>query len=1103
MPKRTDIQSVLVIGSGPIVIGQAAEFDYSGTQACRVLKSEGLRVILVNSNPATIMTDPEIADATYVEPITPDFVEKIIAKERPDALLPTLGGQTALNTAISLHASGTLDKYGVELIGANVEAINKGEDRDLFKEVVEAVRAKIGHGESARSVICHSMDDVLAGVDELGGYPVVVRPSFTMGGAGSGFAHDEEELRRIAGQGLTLSPTTEVLLEESILGWKEYELELMRDKNDNVVVVCSIENFDPMGVHTGDSITVAPAMTLTDREYQTLRDIGIAVIREVGVDTGGCNIQFAVNPEDGRVIVIEMNPRVSRSSALASKATGFPIAKIAARLAVGYTLDEIPNDITEKTPASFEPTLDYVVVKVPRFAFEKFPAADATLTTTMKSVGEAMAIGRNFPEALNKALRSLEKKGSQFDFLTEPGEKAALLEKSKVPTDGRINTVMAAIRAGATPGEVFDATKIDPWFVDQLFLVKEIADEIAAAEKLHPEILADAKRYGFSDAQIAAIRGLREDVVREVRHALGVRPVYKTVDTCAAEFAAKTPYFYSSYDEETEVAPREKPAVIILGSGPNRIGQGIEFDYSCVHASFALSDAGYETVMVNCNPETVSTDYDTSDRLYFEPLTLEDVLEIVHAETQAGPVAGVIVQLGGQTPLGLAQALKDNGVPIVGTSPEAIDLAEERGAFGRVLTEAGLPAPKYGTAFSFDEAKRIAAEIGYPVMVRPSYVLGGRGMEIVYDEPSLGEYLTRHAGLIDRHPVLIDRFLDDAIEIDVDALYDGQELYLGGVMEHIEEAGIHSGDSACALPPITLGGYDIKRLRTSTEAIAKGVGVRGLINIQFAMAGDILYVLEANPRASRTVPFTSKATAVPLAKAAARISLGATIAELRAEGMLPKTGDGGTLPLDAPISVKEAVMPWSRFRDIHGRGVDTILGPEMRSTGEVMGIDSVFGTAYAKSQSGAYGALPTKGRAFVSVANRDKRSMIFPARELVAHGFELLATSGTAEVLRRNGINATVVRKQSEGEGPDGEKTIVQLIHDGQVDLIVNTPYGTGGRLDGYDIRTASVARGVPCLTTVQALAAAVQGIEAMSRGDVGVRSLQEHAEHLTAAREE
>ncbi|GAA1127849.1 MULTISPECIES: carbamoyl-phosphate synthase large subunit [Streptomyces violaceusniger group] len=1103
MPKRTDIQSVLVIGSGPIVIGQAAEFDYSGTQACRVLKAEGLRVILVNSNPATIMTDPEIADATYVEPITPEYVEKIIAKERPDALLPTLGGQTALNTAISLHEAGTLEEYGVELIGANVQAIHKGEDRDQFKEVVEAVQAKIGHGESARSVICHSMDDVLAGVEELGGYPVVVRPSFTMGGAGSGFAHDEDELRRIAGQGLALSPTTEVLLEESILGWKEYELELMRDRNDNVVVVCSIENFDPMGVHTGDSITVAPAMTLTDREYQILRDIGIAVIREVGVDTGGCNIQFAVNPEDGRVIVIEMNPRVSRSSALASKATGFPIAKIAAKLAVGYTLDEIPNDITQETPASFEPTLDYVVVKVPRFAFEKFPAADARLTTTMKSVGEAMAIGRNFTEALQKALRSLEKKGSQFDFTGDPGNKSELLQTAVVPTDGRINTVMRAIRAGATPEEVFDATKIDPWFVDQLFLIKEVADEIAAAGKLGPELLAEAKRHGFSDAQIAGIRSLREDVVREVRHALGIRPVYKTVDTCAAEFAARTPYFYSSYDEESEVAPRETPAVIILGSGPNRIGQGIEFDYSCVHASFALHDAGYETVMVNCNPETVSTDYDTSDRLYFEPLTLEDVLEIVHAETQAGPVAGVIVQLGGQTPLGLAQALKDNGVPIVGTSPEAINLAEERGAFGRVLTEAGLPAPKYGTAFSFEQAKGIAAEIGYPVMVRPSYVLGGRGMEIVYDEPSLAAYLERHAGLISEHPVLIDRFLDDAIEIDVDALYDGEELYLGGVMEHIEEAGIHSGDSACALPPITLGGFDIKRLRASTEAIARGVGVRGLINIQFAMAGDILYVLEANPRASRTVPFTSKATAVPLAKAAARISLGATIAELRAEGLLPSSGDGGTLPMDAPISVKEAVMPWSRFRDASGRGVDTILGPEMRSTGEVMGIDSVFGAAYAKSQAGAYGALPTKGRAFVSVANRDKRSMIFPARELVGLGFELLATSGTAEVLKRNGINATVVRKHSEGEGPNGEKTIVQLIHEGEVDLIVNTPYGTGGRLDGYDIRTASVARGVPCLTTVQALAAAVQGIEALGRGAVGVRSLQEHAEHLTAAREE
>ena len=1104
MPRREDLKSVLVIGSGPIVIGQACEFDYSGTQACRVLKAEGLRVVLVNSNPATIMTDPEFADATYVEPITPEFVEKIIAKERPDALLPTLGGQTALNTAVALAKSGVLAKYEVELIGADIEAIERGEDRDKFKRIVEQIGA-----ESARSVICHSMDDCLAGVEELGGYPVVVRPSFTMGGAGSGFAHDEADLRRIAGTGLQLSPTTEVLLEESIKGWKEYELELMRDRKDNVVVVCSIENFDPMGVHTGDSITVAPAMTLTDREYQKLRDIGIDIIRAVGVDTGGCNIQFAVNPEDGRIIVIEMNPRVSRSSALASKATGFPIAKIAARLAVGYTLDEIPNDITQRlsdgfsTPASFEPTLDYVVVKVPRFAFEKFPHADATLTTTMKSVGEAMAIGRNFPEALQKALRSLEKQGSEFGFSGEPGDKAELLAKAAIPTDGRINTTMDALRAGASLEEVFEATRIDPWFIDQMQLIHEVADEVAAATDLSPALLRRAKRHGFSDAQIGAIRSMDEAVVREVRHALGIRPVYKTVDTCAAEFAAATPYHYSSYDEETEVAAREKPAVLILGSGPNRIGQGVEFDYSCVHASFALREAGYETVMVNCNPETVSTDYDTSDRLYFEPLTLEDVLEVFHAESQAGPVAGVIVQLGGQTPLGLAQRLKNAGVPIVGTSPEAIHLAEERGAFGRVLEEAGLNAPKHGTAFSFHEAKKIADEIGYPVLVRPSYVLGGRGMEIVYDEPSLASYLTRHAGLISEHPVLVDRFLDDAIEIDVDALYDGEELYLGGVMEHIEEAGIHSGDSACALPPITLGSADLKRLRTSTEAIARGVGVRGLINIQFALAGDILYVLEANPRASRTVPFVSKATAVPLAKAAARISLGATIKGLRAEGLLPAAGDGGTLPLDAPIAVKEAVMPWSRFRTPDGQGVDVVLGPEMKSTGEVMGIDADFGTAFAKSQAGAYGALPTKGRVFVSVANRDKRSMIFPVKVLADLGFEILATEGTAEVLRRNGIRAATVRKQHEGVGPNGEPTVVQRIMDGDVDLIINTPYGVGPRLDGYEIRTAAVATGKPCITTVQGLAAAVQGIESLLRGDIGVGSLQEHAARLNARRDE
>ncbi|MDQ1247425.1 MAG: carbamoyl-phosphate synthase large subunit [Actinomycetota bacterium] len=794
MPRRDDISSVLVIGSGPIVIGQACEFDYSGTQACRVLKAEGLRVILVNSNPATIMTDPEFADATYVEPITSAVLESVIAKERPDALLPTLGGQTALNAAIALHEAGVLDRYGVELIGADVDAIERGENREMFKTIVEEVGA-----ESARSAVCHSLEDCFAAADDLG-YPMVVRPSFTMGGAGSGMAYTPEDLTRIAGAGLAASPTTEVLLEESILGWKEYELELMRDHHDNVVVVCSIENLDPMGVHTGDSITVAPALTLTDREFQRLRDIGIDIIRAVGVDTGGCNIQFAVNPEDGRIIVIEMNPRVSRSSALASKATGFPIAKIAAKLAIGYTLDEISNDITKQTPASFEPTLDYIVVKVPRFAFEKFPGTDTTLTTTMKSVGEAMALGRSFTEALQKALRSLEQPSAQFDWSAAPDtiDMAALLDQMPRPHDGRLRQVQQAMWAGATLDQVHAATAIDPWFLAQIELLNDVAQVVAAEPTLTADVMRLAKRHGFSDAQIGGIRGMPEAVVRGVRQALGVRPVFKTVDTCAAEFEASTPYHYSSYDFETEVRPREREAVLILGSGPNRIGQGIEFDYSCVHAALTLSDAGFDTVMVNCNPETVSTDYDTSDRLYFEPLTVEDVLEIVHAESQAGPVRGVICQLGGQTPLRLAAELKANGVPLLGTSPEAIDLAEERGAFGRVLAAAGLPAPKHGTAFSFEEAKEIADEVGYPVLVRPSYVLGGRGMEIVYDEAMLAEYLVRATDVNPEHPVLVDRFLDDTIEIDVDALYDGEELYLGGVMEHIEEAGIHSGDSACS-----------------------------------------------------------------------------------------------------------------------------------------------------------------------------------------------------------------------------------------------------------------------------------------------------------------
>jgi carbamoyl-phosphate synthase large subunit len=1098
VPRRDDLKSVLVIGSGPIVIGQACEFDYSGTQACRVLRDEGIRVVLVNSNPATIMTDPDFADATYVEPITTEFLEKIIAKERPDALLATLGGQTALNAAMALHASGVLERYHVELIGANVQAIEAGENREKFKAIVAQIDAAGLSASSAASVVCHSMHDCLAGVEQLG-YPVVIRPSFTMGGAGSGIAYDEADLYRIAGTGLAASPTNEVLLEESILGWKEFELELMRDKNDNVVVICSIENIDPMGVHTGDSITVAPAMTLSDPEYQHLRDLGIAIIRAVGVDTGGCNVQFAVNPDDGRIVVIEMNPRVSRSSALASKATGFPIAKIAAKLAVGYTLDEIPNDITKETPASFEPALDYVVIKIPRFAFEKFPEADATLTTTMKSVGEAMAIGRNLTEALQKALRSVERPEAPFawDGSREDLDVPALLASMAVPHDGRLSQVQQALWAGASIAQVHDACAIDPWFLDQICLINEIADEVALAEQLDADLLRHAKRHGFSDRQLAGLRSLDEQVVRDLRQSLGVRPVYKTVDTCAAEFDAKTPYHYSTYDEETEVAPRTRPAVLILGSGPNRIGQGIEFDYSCVHASLALRAVGYDTVMINCNPETVSTDYDTSSRLYFEPLTLEDVLEVYHAELAAGPVAGVIVQLGGQTPLSLAQALKDAGLPIVGTSPEAIHLAEERGAFGQVLAAAGLPAPAHGLAGSYEEAAEVAERVGYPVLVRPSYVLGGRGMEIVYDENMLRGYIERSTQVSLEHPVLVDRFLDDAVEIDVDAIYDGQDLYLAGVMEHIEEAGIHSGDSACALPPITLGNSDIERIRSSTLAIAAGVGVRGLLNVQYALAGDILYVLEANPRASRTVPFVAKATGVPVAIAAARVTMGETIAELRTAGILPAHGDGGTLPIGGPIAVKEAVLPFGRFH-----GVDTILGPEMRSTGEVMGIDSTFGMAFAKSQAAVYATgLPTSGRAFVSVANRDKRSMVFPVKRLADLGFEILATAGTAEVLRRNGVQATVLRKQHEGRGPDGTPTTVDAILAGDVDLIVNTPYGVGSRLDGYEIRTAAVAKGVPSITTVQGLAATVQGIESLIAGEVGVRSLQEHAADLAVLR--
>ena len=1080
MPKDNSIKSVLVIGSGPIVIGQACEFDYSGTQACRVLRAEGVRVVLVNSNPATIMTDPEFADATYVEPITPEYLESIIAKEKPDAILATLGGQTALNAAMKLDELGILAKYQVRLIGADIPAIKRGENREEFRTIVE----KVG-GESARSIICHEIAECLEAAKNLN-YPVVVRPSFTMGGLGSGIAYNEAELRLIAGAGLQYSPVTEVLLEESIIGWKEYELEVMRDHKDNVVIVCSIENVDPMGVHTGDSITVAPALTLTDVEFQKLRNLAISIIREVGVATGGCNIQFAVNPRDGRIVVIEMNPRVSRSSALASKATGFPIAKIATKLAIGYSLDEIPNDITEKTPASFEPTLDYIVVKIPRFAFEKFPEADQRLTTTMKSVGEAMAMGRSFPEALQKALRSLEKKGSEFnwDFTRSKEE---LLESMKVPTEFRLQEVQQGMALGASINEVHVATGIDPWFLAQIQRINELAEELKSNADLNLEILRRAKRIGFSDRQIGRLRGIDESEVRALRWRHMLRPVYKTVDTCAGEFEAFTPYHYSSYDLTSEIKSRTRPAIIILGSGPNRIGQGIEFDYSCVHACFALSEAGYETIMINCNPETVSTDYDTSDRLYFEPLTLEDVLEVFHAEASVGPVLGVITQLGGQTPLGLAAGLAKEGVPIIGTSVSAIHKAEDRGEFGEVLKKTGLNAPAFGTAFSYLEAKEVANSIGYPVLVRPSFVLGGRGMEIVYDEDSLHGFIDRATEINPDHPVLIDRFLDNAIEIDVDALFDGDSVYLAGIMEHIEEAGVHSGDSACVIPPQSISESMTNEIFATTEKLARAIDVRGLLNVQYAISEGKLFVIEANPRASRTVPYVSKATGVSLAKAAALIAAGKSIAELRDLQILPKAALGTSYG----IAVKEAVLPWNRFRRLDGKNVDSTLGPEMKSTGEVMGIAPDFGSAFAKSQIAAFGALPKSGNVFISLADKDKSHAVESARALYQLGFKLFATAGTKSTLAKEGIETQLVMKHSE-KSEIGNKSAVDLIESGEINLVINTPFGRDSKKDGWLIRSSAVARGIPCITTVPGLKAAVAGIRALRNGPISTRSLQD-----------
>ena len=1063
MPKRTDLKKILLIGSGPIVIGQACEFDYSGTQGCRALREEGFEVVLVNSNPATIMTDPEMAHRTYVEPLTPEFVAKIIERERPQALLPTLGGQTALNLAVALAEDGTLDRFGVELIGAKLPAIKKAEDRELFKQAIERIGLQLPKSGQARTL------DEARTIVAATGYPAIIRPSFTLGGTGGSVAHTSAEFDDAVVRGLQASPVGTVLVEESVIGWKEFELEVMRDLADNVVVICSIENVDAMGVHTGDSVTVAPAQTLTDKEYQLMRDAAIAIIREIGVETGGSNIQFAVNPADGRLVVIEMNPRVSRSSALASKATGFPIAKIATKLAVGYTLDEIRNDITRETPASFEPAIDYCVVKFPRWAFEKFPEADRTLTTQMKSVGEVMAIGRTFKEALQKAIRSLEQDrwGLTLGGATDRAGLEALL---RVPNPDRIFAIGDAYRAGFTTDEIHALTKIDRWFLDGMREIVAFEPEIAGHALTDAAVMRRAKQLGFADRRIADLTGSTEATVRARRLSDGIRATFKTVDTCAAEFAAFTPYLYSTYEEEDEAPPTDRPKVVILGSGPNRIGQGIEFDYCCVHAAFALKEAGVEAIMVNCNPETVSTDYDTSDRLYFEPLTLEDVLNVVEKEQPRG----VVVQFGGQTPLKLAVPLQNAGVPILGTSPDAIDRAEDRKRFSALLADLGLAQAAGATARSLAEARQIAAGIGYPVLVRPSYVLGGRAMRIVYDDQDLVQFVDEAVLVAPDHPVLVDKFLEDSIEIDVDAVADGTHVIVGGVMEHTEKAGIHSGDAACALPSYSLGEEQVRALRDQTKAMARALGVVGLINVQFAIRNDVIYVLEVNPRASRTVPFVAKAIGVPLAKLAMRAMLG--------DSLEPWLAGDGREPRH--LAVKEAVFPFVKFP-----GVDAVLGPEMKSTGEVMGIDYDFRKAYLKSQISAGSSLPTSGKIFVSVKNRDKRPAASLAKRLVDLGFTLVATPGTARVLERHGMAVDVIHKVGDGYRPN----VVDLMKSHEIALVFNTPEDGRARKDSYIIRRTAVNHGIPYYLTIDGAQAAIGAIEALLKGESTVRSLQEY----------